>query len=139
MLITHVHGINTSIDEEYCAAIKEALTAPCIDHGRKGTAAGYCLAYSHMEGGKQRNTLLHRRVYCEAAGVNIDSIKGLVVMHLCDNPRCIEPSHLKLGTQKDNMTDCMKKGRRRNKRVLKDPQKYLYREFEKYDDKDYVS
>lgn len=37
---------------------------------------------------------------------------GDVVMHLCDNKSCIEITHLKLGTQKDNVRDCINKGRR---------------------------
>lgn len=38
----------------------------------------------------------------------------MVVMHTCDNPPCVNPSHLKLGTQHDNVLDCAKKGRRAN-------------------------
>lgn len=36
---------------------------------------------------------------------------GMVVMHSCDNPGCIEPSHLILGTQKDNISDQISKNR----------------------------
>jgi len=37
--------------------------------------------------------------------------KGLYVLHKCDNELCINPRHLFLGTQKDNMSDASNKGR----------------------------
>lgn len=36
---------------------------------------------------------------------------GQVVMHACDNPRCVNPAHLVCGTMKENMQDCLAKGR----------------------------
>lgn len=40
--------------------------------------------------------------------------KDLVVRHTCiGNPKCINPDHLVIGTQKDNIHDCMKQGRLR--------------------------
>jgi hypothetical protein len=39
--------------------------------------------------------------------------KGKVVMHTCDNRACVNPSHLRLGTHKDNTQDMLAKGRHR--------------------------
>lgn len=42
--------------------------------------------------------------------------KGAVVMHRCDNPACINPDHLSLGTQRMNIKDMDSKGRRKSLR-----------------------
>ena len=36
---------------------------------------------------------------------------GLKILHECDNPPCCNPDHLRLGTQKQNVEDCIAKGR----------------------------
>jgi hypothetical protein len=38
--------------------------------------------------------------------------KGAQVLHKCDNPRCINPEHLFLGSHQDNMNDCLLKDRK---------------------------
>lgn len=39
---------------------------------------------------------------------------GLVVLHDCDVPNCVNPAHLRIGTQKENMQDCLARGRFKN-------------------------
>ena len=53
---------------------------------------------------------LHRYIYEEMYGFIPED---MVVRHKCDNPSCINPEHLELGTHKENMKD--KKERNRGK------------------------
>lgn len=51
--------------------------------------------------------------------------KGMEVCHSCDNPSCVNPDHLWLGTHKDNIRDCHKKGRANICKGSKKPQSKL--------------
>lgn len=53
----------------------------------------------------------HRLAYVEHHGLDLGDIEGMVIMHLCDNPPCVNPDHLRLGTHAENTADMYAKGR----------------------------
>ena len=58
--------------------------------------------------GTRRSESAHRVSYM----LNYGEIPGgMEVCHKCDNPRCINPEHLFIGTRKDNIADREAKGR----------------------------
>lgn len=57
---------------------------------------------------KGRTQKIHRHIYEQCFGEIPD---GLVVRHKCDNRACINPEHLEIGTQWDNMQDMVNRDR----------------------------
>jgi hypothetical protein len=67
--------------------------------------------------GKFRSKMAHRVSWEITHG---SAPKGYLVLHRCDNPPCVRPSHLFLGTAKDNIVDCISKRRLQTGRYHRD-------------------
>ncbi len=63
--------------------------------------------YGILSMGTRRRSIRAHRVAYEL--VNGPVPRGLVVMHKCDNPRCVNADHLQLGTHSDNHADMVSK------------------------------
>lgn len=85
-------------------------------------AVGDCLVYTgarkssgygvfHL---RKRMVAAHRVAYRLHTGRDPGKLN---VCHHCDNPACCKPEHLFLGTQADNVQDCINKGRDHKARV----------------------
>ena len=57
---------------------------------------------------RYKNVGVHRYIYEECFG---EIPKGMVIRHKCDNPKCINPEHLELGTHQDNSNDMVNRSR----------------------------
>lgn len=77
----------------------------CVVHIKPGAKSRYQIV-TYMG----RQVQAHRLAYALANALDVFAMGG-VVMHSCDNPHCVNPAHLSLGTHADNQADKTAKGR----------------------------
>lgn len=78
----------------------------CIEWQKCKLPKGYGLTRH-----KGKTHLAHRVAYCTHHGIDISDIAGVFVRHKCDNPSCVNPDHLELGTHMENMKDMRERKR----------------------------
>lgn len=71
----------------------------CIEWPGKPNQGGY---------GRRGQQLAHRWTWEQANGPIPD---GMIIMHICDNPPCVNIDHLRLATRAENNGDASRKGR----------------------------
>jgi hypothetical protein len=72
-------------------------------------------SFSMLVEGVKKDRQAHRVAWEIATGTRLDGpshgVEAQVIMHRCDNPKCVRPSHLELGTNRLNSHDAIAKGR----------------------------
>lgn len=87
------------LDDRFWTKVKKAAPDECWEWQANKNNKGYGL---FRPGGSAPKKLAHRLSYEHAYGP-IPS--GMIILHRCDNPACVNPSHLLPGTHRDNMLD----------------------------------
>ena len=67
--------------------------------------------YGSFHPQRSNPTNAHRWLFKETTGMNLN---GLSVCHKCDLPVCVNPQHMFPGTQKENIQDAARKGRKKH-------------------------
>jgi hypothetical protein len=83
-------------EERFWSKVKIGAPDECWEWQSRRDAWGYG---SFTMG---RETLAHRTAYVLTTGT---ILPGMYIIHSCDNPGCVNPSHLRMGTPKDNSHD----------------------------------
>jgi hypothetical protein len=112
--------IRTRMVEDWSASERESIEARFWTKVNKDGANGCWLWTASCTGKAQHGqftfSLDGRQSHVYAHRVSYELVhgpipNGLNVCHHCDVPRCVNPAHLFLGTQNDNLNDARRKGR----------------------------
>lgn len=104
-------GHGRSLAERFWAQTEKRGRKVCWEWRGAVTPTGY----GKLQGRRPGSIVYAHRVCWSLHHRSISS--GVSVLHRCDNPRCVNPAHLFIGSHKDNMRDMSRKGRCSNQRL----------------------
>jgi len=94
-----------TVEQRFWAKVKKTNSCWLWTGAKRNKGYG---AFSYTENGKLVQDRAHRYSYRLHKG---DIPPGMFVLHKCDTPACVNPDHLFLGTNNDNIKDMLRKGR----------------------------
>ena len=95
---------NTDDIDRFWTRVAVAGEADCWNWTAGKNGVRYGVFYCDTGGGR-RAILAHR--FSLGLALKKDLPRELFVLHSCDNPSCVNPKHLRLGTQRDNVRDAI--------------------------------
>lgn len=97
------------IKERFMSKVQVGTGDECWIWTGQLTDNGYGTVFvPRQNGNRSRQQRAHRVSFTLFNG---EIPPGMMVCHRCDNPPCVNPAHLFLGTAQDNANDCVSKGR----------------------------
>ena len=100
MQITDKRG--ASLDVRFWMRVKRSLGGGCWEWLGSKTDRGY---------GRIKHHGRELRAHALSYEINVGRVGRMIVCHSCDNPGCVRPDHLWLGTHTENIADRDRKGR----------------------------
>lgn len=100
---------------KFWSRVKRGGPDECWEWMGSRLPTGYGHFYHRISEKKYTTRYAHRTAYELTNGA---IPQGMHVCHTCDNPACCNPTHLWVGTHKDNMHDRNRKGRDRGMQVI---------------------
>lgn len=112
-----------TLHDRFWSKVKRAAPSECWEWQASRHKKGYGQFGFYPRPAKSRTIRAHRACWLLVHGAIPD---GVSVLHHCDNPACVNPAHLYLGSNDDNVRDRVARGRTRTGRRTSCPKGHAY-------------